>query len=61
MKTELKSDKALTLDWASLGRLVRVRALDAVAMHFAVKSAAEEPSNPIQPDPATRIEWEDGS
>jgi len=27
-------DASVTLDWASLGRLVRTRTLDAVAVHF---------------------------
>lgn len=34
-----RSDDLLTLDWASVGRLVRRTTFEAVAMHFAVIGA----------------------
>ena len=37
-----KNDTMLALDWAALGRSVRMRTLDAIARHFAAQGAAVE-------------------
>ncbi len=34
-----RSDEIMALDWASLGRLVRKRTLEAVALHFETLAA----------------------
>jgi len=40
------SDDLLTLDWASVGRLVRRTTLEAVALHFAVIGTQSKESGP---------------
>ena len=40
-----EGDNIMSLEWASLGRLVRRRTLEAVAMHF-VLHGAEEGTSP---------------
>lgn len=40
-----RTDKAMTLDWASIGLLVRAEALQATSLHFAGLSAGDCDSN----------------
>lgn len=37
-----RNDQLLSLDWESLGRYVRGRTLEAVAMHFAALAAEQQ-------------------
>ncbi|MGB2986769.1 MAG: hypothetical protein WBE26_12915 [Phycisphaerae bacterium] len=42
-QTDPNSDvETMALDWESLGRYVRQRTLEAVAMHFAVMAASDQ-------------------
>ena len=40
IKDVSRTDKAMTLDWASIGLLVRAEALQATSLHFAGLSAS---------------------
>ena len=40
-KSWLESDNIMSLDWTSLGRLVRRRTLEALAVHFALRGSDE--------------------